>query len=51
MKKLLIPISLLLLIAGAMIRVGDLVADGSARKKLAELRQSVMERGRDAIQA
>ena len=39
------------LIAGATIRVGDLVVDGSARKKLADLRQSVMERGTDAIQA
>jgi F-type H+-transporting ATPase subunit delta len=39
------------LVAGATLRVGNLVLDGSARKKLADLRQSVMERGTDAIQA
>lgn len=39
------------LIAGATIRVGDRVLDGSARRQLADLRQRVKERGKHAIQA
>lgn len=33
------------ILAGAIIRVGDRVADGSARRRLAELRQKIIERG------
>jgi F-type H+-transporting ATPase subunit delta len=32
------------LVAGAVVRVGDVVADGSARRKLNELRRSIVER-------
>ena len=38
------------LIAGATMRVGDVVVDGSARHRLAVLRQRVRERGKHALQ-
>ena len=39
------------LIAGAVLQVGGTVADGSARRQLAELKERVRERGKHAIQA
>jgi F-type H+-transporting ATPase subunit delta len=33
------------ILAGAVVRVGDRVADGSARRRLAELRKNIVERG------
>ena len=38
------------LIAGATMRVGDVVVDGSARHRLAVMRQRVRERGKHALQ-
>ena len=34
------------ILAGAILRVGDEVADGSARRRLAELRTQIIEKGR-----
>ncbi len=40
------------ILAGAILRVGDEVADGSARRRLAELRTRIIEKGRQhALQA
>ena len=39
------------LIAGAVLQVGDTVADGSARRRLSELKSRVRERGKHALQA
>jgi len=39
------------LIAGATLRVGDVVVDGSARRQLRELERHVQERGTHALQA
>ena len=39
------------LIAGAVLQVGDTIADGSARRRLNELKARVRERGKHALQA
>jgi len=39
------------LVAGATLQVGDTIADGSARRQLAEFKQQVRERGKHALQA
>jgi len=39
------------LIAGAVLQVGDTIADGSARRRLSELKARVRERGKHALQA
>lgn len=39
------------ILAGAIIQVGDTVADGSARRRIAEMRKHIMERGKHALQA
>jgi F-type H+-transporting ATPase subunit delta len=38
------------LVAGAVVRAGDLVADGSARRRLMELRKRILQRGKHASQ-
>lgn len=35
------------LVAGAVVRIGDMIADGSARRRLAELEQNIIERAAD----
>jgi len=39
------------LVAGAVLQVGDTIADGSARRRLNELKARVRERGKHALQA
>jgi F-type H+-transporting ATPase subunit delta len=39
------------IVAGAVVRIGDMVADGSARRRLAELKREIIERGTHAIQS
>ena len=39
------------LIAGAIVRAGDVVADGSARRRLNELKQRIIRRGKHALQS
>lgn len=35
------------LVAGAVVRIGDVIADGSARRRLAELKRTIIERAAD----
>jgi F-type H+-transporting ATPase subunit delta len=39
------------IVAGAIVQVGDTVADGSARRRLGELRRQILERGIHAVQS
>jgi len=39
------------LIAGAVLQVGDTIADGSARRRLSEMKAHLRERGKHALQA
>ena len=39
------------IVAGAVVRIGDMVADGSVRRRLARLKREIIERGTHAIQS